>query len=110
MPDSKNKVKLAQLLLRRKELGMKVMQLQPINVKGLFETKISRKPVGDSYDDITSIIPVLSPAAVTREYDYYASQLRQVDALIQQANWTVEVEADSMLMKNYEEPTVATTK
>lgn len=97
-------VPLAQLLLRRKELNQKVEQLKTINIKGLFETKYTRKQLSESIDDVTIIAPMLSASQVTEEFDYYAGQLRQVDALIQQANWATQIAADSGLMKNYTAP------
>ena len=99
-------VKLAELLLRRKELNEKVSQLKPINISGLFVMKQTRKAVGENFDDISSTVPILRPADVTAEFDYYASQLRQVDALIQQANWNTVVAIDPVLMKPYTSPAI----
>lgn len=94
-------VKLAEALLRRKELQDKVNQLKAINVQNLFETKMQRRQVNEQYDDIVATVPKLTASQVTSEYDYYARQLRLVDAAIQQANWTTEVVVDESTMKNF---------
>ena len=96
------RIKLAEALLRRKELGMKVMQLHQIKEKDLFETKARRIKVTESLDDITAEVPKLDAGQVTEEFDFYAASLRQIDATIQQANWTTEVEVPESSMLSYE--------
>jgi len=90
------KVKLAEALLRRKELQEKVGQLKQIRAEALFEVKMQRRQVNEDYDDIVAQVPKLTTSQVTAEYDFYARQLRRIDAVIQQANWTTEVEIESM--------------
>lgn len=87
------KVKLAEALLRRKELQAKVDQLQPIKSSDLFEVKVRRQNVTDSIEDIQAQVPKISAKQVTAEYDFYAKRLRMIDALIQQANWTTELDS-----------------
>ncbi len=94
-------VKLAEALLRRKELNQKVEQLHSIKQLDLFETKVQRRNVTDSVDDIVASVAKLDASQVTEEYDYYASALRRVDAKIQQANWTTEVELDNDCLERY---------
>ena len=89
-------IKLAEALLRRKELQNKVDQLKPIMVENLFETKAKRVNVTDSVDDIVAQVPKISLNQVTAAYDFYAKQLRLVDATIQQANWTTEITIETM--------------
>ncbi len=96
--------KLAELLLRRKELMQKVAQLQPIQRADLFELKIARKPAHEGIDDIRAEVPKLTASQVTAEYDYYAHLLRLTDAEIQKANWTTEVKVDADLMSPYQAP------
>lgn len=96
-------VKLAQALLRRKELTDKVAQLRTINRTEMFEPVVRRVNVTQSLDDITAQVPKLTASQVTREFDMYASALRQVDAAIQQANWTVDVELPSEALLAYSE-------
>ena len=105
-------VKLAEALLRRKELQQKVDQIKAIQGKDLFEVKAKRVNVTDSMDDIVAQVPKVTLAEVTREYDYYAQQLRLVDAAIQNANWTVDVELGDNVMRNFAEAnmTVAAEK
>lgn len=95
-------MKLAEALLRRKELEAKVKQLSVIKVDQIFQLVVQRKNVTDSVDDITAKVPKLTASQVTAEYDFYARQLRLVDAAIQQANWTTDLAiADGDVMKDY---------
>jgi hypothetical protein len=89
-------VKLAEALLRRKELNEKVKQCFNIKTAEVFETIAKRVLVADGVDDLVAKVPKLNLAQVTQEYDYYARQLRLIDAAIQQANWTTEISVDSM--------------
>lgn len=95
------KIKLAEALLRRKELQGKVNMLTQIKDKDLFEVKAQRKNVTENIDDIIAMVPKLTASQVTAEFDFYARQLRLVDAAIQQANWTVEVEIVDTVMGDY---------
>jgi 3-methyladenine DNA glycosylase AlkC len=95
------KIKLAEALLRRKELQGKVDMLKQIKDKDLFEVKAQRKNVTENIDDIIAAVPKLTASQVTAEFDFYARQLRLVDAAIQQANWTVEVEIGDTVMGDY---------
>ena len=95
------KVKLAEALLRRKELQGKVDMLKHIQDKNLFEVKAQRRQVTESLDDIIASVPKLTASQVTAEYDWHARQLRLVDAAIQQANWTCEIEVDQTVMSDY---------
>jgi len=97
------KVKLAEALLRRKELNNKVEQLKKINLEGLFEVKAQRKNVTENIDDIVVKVPKITLAQVAAGHDWYAKQLRLVDAAIQQANWTTEIEVGDAVMKDYTE-------
>lgn len=92
------KVKLAEALLRRKELQGKVDVLKVIKDKDLFEVKARRQQVAEGIDDVVAQVPKLTASQVTQEYDWHARQLRHVDAAIQQANWTCEIDVpdDSM--------------
>ena len=98
------KVKLAEALLRRKELNEKVDQLRKINVEGLFEVKATRRNVTENIDDVVARIPRISLSQVTAGFDWYSKQLRLVDAAIQQANWVTEIEVGNDVMKDYTEP------
>jgi hypothetical protein len=97
------KVKLAEALLRRKELQLKVDVLQQIKGSDLFEVKAKRVNVTESLDDITAQVPKLTAGQVTRELDWHARQLRLVDAAIQQANWTTEISIEEATMADYKE-------
>ena len=94
-------IKLAEALLRRKELQEKVNILRSIKDRDLFEVKGSRKKVTDDVDDIVLQVPKLTASQVTKEYDWHARQLRLVDAAIQQANWTTEIEVGDSVMSDF---------
>ena len=97
------KIKLATALLRRKELQEKVDQLRAINTDGLFEIKVKRQPVTENVDNIIANVPRISLNQVTAGFDYYARRLRLVDATIQQANWTTEIDVDETVMQDFVE-------
>lgn len=84
-------VKLAEALLRRKELQQKVDQLKSINAPQLFQMQVQRIKVSDGLDEVTAKVPRMTASQVTEEYDFYAKQLRLCDAAIQQANWQTEI-------------------
>jgi hypothetical protein len=98
------KVKLAEALLRRKELNGKVEQLKKINVEGLFEVKATRRNVTENVDDVIVKVPKITLAQVSAGHDWYAKQLRLIDAAIQQANWVTEIEVGNDVMKDFVEP------
>jgi len=95
------KIKLAEALLRRKELQGKVDVLSRVKETDLFEVKAKRVKVTESLDDIVAQVPKLTASQVTSEYDWHARQLRLVDAAIQQANWTCDVEVRDSVMSDY---------
>jgi hypothetical protein len=95
------KMKLAEALLRRKELQQKVDQVRSIKEKDLFEVKATRRQLTDSVDDIVATVPKLTLSEVTKEYDFYAKRLRLVDAAIQQANWNTEIDTSDLVMEDF---------
>lgn len=94
-------IKLAEALLRRKELDAKVKQLHQINVNNCWEVKARRQKVTDDLDDIVAQVPKVTASQITEEYDYYAKCLRMIDAKIQQANWNCEITLDEYVLNNY---------
>lgn len=88
-------MKLAEALLRRKELQQRLANIKPIlsNQDNLFKTHVKRMNVAEGVDEATIVVPKLTLGQVTAEHDYYAKRLRLIDAAIQQANWTMDVEA-----------------
>lgn len=97
-------VKLAEALLRRKELQGKVDVLKQIKDKQLFEIRGQRTKITDSVDEIVAQVPLLTASQVTAEYDWHARQLRLVDAAIQQANWTATIDVAPETMQDYVQP------
>jgi hypothetical protein len=97
-------IKLAEALLRRKELTGKVTILAQIKQSNVFELKTTRKQVHEGIDDIVAQVPKLTASQVTAEFDWHARQLRLIDAAIQQTNWTTEVEIDPSVMSDYKQP------
>jgi len=100
------KVKLAELLLRRKELEQKVKLLAQIDQDKLRRTEVRRQQVTDTLEDIQAKVPRITAQQVTHCYDTHAKWLRLVDAAIQQANWTTELEVADDVMSTYEDPYV----
>jgi hypothetical protein len=96
-------IKLAEALLRRKELQGKVDRIGPIKADDLYETKTGRKAAHEGLDDIIAQVPKLELHQVTAEYDWYAKNLRLIDAAIQQANWTSELDVNASVMQDYAE-------
>lgn len=94
-------IKLAEALLRRKELQQKVDQLMSIRQSDLFEVKVTRKAAHEGIDDVIAKVPKLTASQVTQEHDFYARRLRLIDAAIQQANWTTEIDVSSGVMEDY---------
>jgi hypothetical protein len=100
-----HKIKLAEALLRRKELQEKVKQLHAVKQTDCWEMRFARKKITEDMDDIQAQVPKLTLSQVTAEYDYYAQHLRLIDAAIQQANWTCEIEVKPATMENFPQPT-----
>lgn len=96
------KIKLAEALLRRKELQTKVEQLKRIDEVALYEVKAQRRQVTESLDDIVAHVPKLTASQVTKEIDWHARQLRLIDAAIQQANWTVDIDVQDSTMSDFD--------
>lgn len=96
-------IKLAEALLRRKELQNKVEQLKTINVKDLFVVKAQRRNVSESLDDIVAQVPKISMNQVAAAFDWHARRLRMIDAVIQQANWTATVSVDDTVMDDFKD-------
>ena len=96
-------MKLAEALLRRKELQGKVDRIKVIQQQDIYEVKVTRRAAHEGIDDIIANIPRLSLAEVTKEYDHYAKRLRLVDAAIQQANWTTDIIVDDSVNADFTE-------
>lgn len=97
------KMKLAEALLRRKELAGLVETRKALNTQKLFEPIGKRVKVTDSIDDLSIMVPKLTASQVMAEHDFYARQLRKIDALVQQVNWTAEVDSgDDDLMADFD--------
>lgn len=94
-------MKLADALLRRKELQQKVDQVRSIKEANIFENVMQRRQVNEQMDDITGKVAKLELNQVTKEYDYYANKLRLIDAAIQQLNWTVDIEVSGIVWKDF---------
>ena len=86
-------IKLAEALLRRKELNSKVEQLFKIKDNDMFyQLRSKRISVTDGVDNLDADFPKLIASQVTAEYDFYARQLRLIDGKIQQTNWTAVID------------------
>lgn len=98
------KIKLAEALLRRKELSAKVEMLKKIkDTQIYYEVRGQRVKVMEGLEELNANYPKLQVNQVTAEYDFAARQLRLVDACIQQTNWTAEIEVDPMVLDDFKE-------
>ena len=97
----KVKIKLADALLRRKELHTKVEQLKTLKAQNFFENVVKRVDINASLSEVTGHVAKCQAAQITHEFDTYASFERIVDAAIQQANWSTDVEVPADVMKSY---------
>lgn len=97
-------IKLAEALLRRKELTEKLRILSNFKDNHVFyQVRANRVKVTDGIDELSADFPKMTASQVTAEYDHVAKQLRLIDAHIQQANWTCILEVDQMIMNTYSE-------
>ncbi len=95
-------IKLAEALLRRKELSEKLNVIRHIKDNQLiYQVRSQRVKVTDGIDNLDLDTPKLELSQVTAEYDFVAKQLRLVDAIVQQANWTTVLEVDPIVMATY---------
>jgi hypothetical protein len=88
-------MKIAEALVLRKHLEQKVKQLEPIKTageNGVFEMKTERVKISDEVDEVKFQIPKVDFKEITKEHDMYSKALRELDTVIQQANWTAEVD------------------
>lgn len=96
------KIKLAEALLRRKELNEKVELLKKFKDNQIYyEIRGERRKVTEGLEDINVNYPKLDAGQVTKEYDWHARQLRLLDAQIQQANWTTEINIEDSVMGDF---------
>lgn len=97
-------IKLAEALLRRKELQQKLQVLTQFKQNQIvYEIRGQRLKISDSFDEFTGTLPKLELNQVTAEYDHCARQLRLIDAAIQHINWTAEVTIDNMVMEDFKD-------
>ena len=95
-------IKLAEALLRRKELAEKLNIVRQIkDTQLIYQVRNKRIQVTEQIESLDVDFPKLTLSQVMAEYDYTAKQLRLVDALIQQANWTTVLEVDPMVMETF---------
>ena len=98
-------IKLADALLRRKELNEKLNVLRHFKDNSAFyQVRGQRVKVTEGIEELNMDLPKLELNQVTAEYDFVAKQLRLIDAIIQQANWTTALQVDPMLMDAYTAP------
>lgn len=95
-------IKLAEALLRRKELQQKVELVKKIkDNQAYYEIRGQRVKVTEGLEEVTANYPKLELNQVTSEYDFCARQLRLIDAAIQRVNWSADVDIDGMVMEDF---------
>ena len=97
------KIKLAEALLRRKELMAKASQLHAVKQSDMAKLVVKRVNIRDDVDEVKAEVPRVSMSQITAAFDWHARQLRLVDAAIQHANWTTEVDVQDSVMADYTE-------
>jgi hypothetical protein len=97
-------IKLAEALLRRKELAEKLNMIRQIkDAQLIYQVRNKRIQVTEQVESLDVDFPKLTLSQVTAEFDFTAKQLRLVDAIIQNANWTTVLEVDPMVMQDFSE-------
>lgn len=95
-------IKLAEALLRRKELQQKVELVKKIkDNQAYYEIRGQRVKVTEGLEEVSANYPKLELNQVTAEYDFCARQLRLIDAAIQRVNWSADVDIDGMVMEDF---------
>ncbi len=98
-------IKLAEALLRRKELSEKLAVLRHFKDNQMYyEIRGQRNKITDGIDELNANYPKLDASQVTAEFDHVARSLRLIDAAIQQANWTTILDIDATVMEAYKKP------
>lgn len=99
MTDTKQ-TPLAELLLRRKELN----QLYDLRLNAqqhqITKDKLVRRKVNDETDQVDGQISLVDKDGLEKETNYYAHQRRLADSVVQQANWTTEIEVPVFVMSD----------
>lgn len=94
-------MKLAEGLLLRKQLVSKLEQLKPLKKQadeGFFHKRVQRINVSqgtadtEGVDEVTTETPKITPKEIYEEWDQTATSLRKLDAEIQRANWTADID------------------
>ncbi len=98
-------VKLADALLRRKELNQKLDRIRPLMKEDLFQTQVKRKPITEGLEDVIAEVPLMTWQQMNSVHDYYSKHLRLIDGAIQNANWNTNIEVDEDAFTDFvEEP------
>lgn len=91
-------VALAELLLRRKELHV-LVSTRTYAMQNLRD-RLERTRVSEEYDQVSGLVSAVDPTELERELNFYAHQRRLADSVVQQANWTTEVEVPRFIMED----------
>lgn len=95
-------IKLAEALLRRKELQAKTEILKKFkDTQIYYEVRGQRVKVTEGLEELNANYPKLTASQVTAEYDFAAKCLRLIDAAIQNANWTTTLNVDDSVMQDF---------
>ncbi len=88
-------MKIAEGLILRKHLTAKLDQLRPLKEageSGVLEIRTERVNINENVDEVRMKIPKVDVADITKEYDYYTSELRKLDVALQKANWEFDLD------------------
>lgn len=102
-------VPLAKALLQRKKLAQMAVVQNHISNLQIYTPILSRKTVQQQtndkpgIDEVVASLPKLKKDQVQSEFNWTASQMRTLDALIAQANWTVKIEVNDKVMVAFQD-------
>lgn len=101
-------VKLAELLVRRKELEDRIRRAPAphnfrVSAEELFQEISERVPIADGLGDLVTKVKRKAPSELKpfQVVDTLQRKLREVDACIQKTNWDTQVEVSKTVLDNF---------
>ena len=99
--DYETGVSIASALLRRKELSGLVGSIENFKKSVQHKPNISRGNVNADIDNVVITVAKVTREDIVAQLNFFSSQLRAIDGVIQNANWTTTVIVDEIVMKDY---------
>jgi hypothetical protein len=96
---------LNELLLRRKEVALAAAHRKTLfGQANLFKENLRRTPVrheGAALDQVVGVIPRMKKSQVEEETNYFSQKLREVDEVIQQQNFSLDVTGPASIFADF---------